>query len=75
MGSFRSKPDLQKHTESAKGLNLEYVSTHMCGWRMYMEDAHIALSPLTDKKNSLFAVFDGHGGAEASKFVERHFVQ
>lgn len=42
-----------------------------------MEDAHIALSPLTDKKNSLFAVFDGHGGilfvlssgAEASKFV------
>lgn len=48
-----------------------------------MEDAHIAQSPLTDKKNSLFAVFDGHGGnfiflnigAEVSKFVERHFVQ
>jgi serine/threonine protein phosphatase PrpC len=32
------------------------------GWRIYMEDAHIAISPLTDKKNSLFAVFDGHGG-------------
>jgi len=27
-----------------------------------MEDAHITTSPLTDKKNSLFAVFDGHGG-------------
>ena len=27
-----------------------------------MEDAHITKSPLTDKKNSLFAVFDGHGG-------------
>ena len=27
-----------------------------------MEDAHITQSPLTDKKNSLFAVFDGHGG-------------
>ena len=48
-----------------------------------MEDAHIALSPMTEKKNSLFAVFDGHGGnfvflnlgAEVSKFVERHFVQ
>jgi serine/threonine protein phosphatase PrpC len=27
-----------------------------------MEDAHIAQAELTDKKNSLFAVFDGHGG-------------
>ncbi len=33
------------------------------GWRIYMEDAHIAVSPLSDKKNSLFAVFDGHGGS------------
>lgn len=47
-----------------------------------MEDAHIAMSPLPGGKNSLFAVFDGHGGkiifyvgAEVSKFVERHFVQ
>ncbi len=48
-----------------------------------MEDAHITQSPITEKKNSLFAVFDGHGGnfifyisgAEVSKFVERHFVQ
>jgi serine/threonine protein phosphatase PrpC len=48
-----------------------------------MEDAHIAVSPLSDKKSSLFAVFDGHGGnsltknigAEVATFVERHFVQ
>lgn len=39
-----------------------------------MEDAHISQSPLKDKKNSLFAVFDGHGGAEVSTFVERHFI-
>jgi hypothetical protein len=32
------------------------------GWRIYMEDASLSVSPLTDKKNSLFAVFDGHGG-------------
>jgi hypothetical protein len=31
MGSFRSQPDLQKHTETNRGLGLEYVSTHMCG--------------------------------------------
>jgi serine/threonine protein phosphatase PrpC len=29
-----------------------------------MEDAHISMSPLSDKKSSLFAVFDGHGGNE-----------
>lgn len=27
-----------------------------------MEDAHISVSPLSDQKSSLFAVFDGHGG-------------
>ncbi len=27
-----------------------------------MEDAHLAISPLSDKTSSLFAVFDGHGG-------------
>ena len=27
-----------------------------------MEDAHISVSPLSDKKNSIFGVFDGHGG-------------
>lgn len=33
------------------------------GWRIYMEDAHIDTPSLTsDKKNSLFAIFDGHGG-------------
>lgn len=27
-----------------------------------MEDAHLAVSPLSDGKSSLFAIFDGHGG-------------
>ena len=27
-----------------------------------MEDSHLSVSPLSDNKNSLFAVFDGHGG-------------
>lgn len=47
-----------------------------------MEDAHIAVSPLSDKKSSLFAIFDGHGGklsnnlgAEVATFVEKHFVE
>ena len=36
MGSFRSQPDLQKHTDSAKGINLDYVSTHMCGTPLFI---------------------------------------
>lgn len=31
MGSFRSQPDLQKHTVYNRGVGLEYVSSHMCG--------------------------------------------
>lgn len=69
MGSFRSTPDTNKHTINKDGHGLSYAVSHMCGmklsylgWRNYMEDAHIAVSPLSDKKSSLFAVFDGHGG-------------
>ena len=32
------------------------------GWRIYMEDAHLSESPIPNSKNSLFGVFDGHGG-------------
>ncbi len=35
-----------------------------------MEDAHISISPLSDKKSSLFAVFDGHGGNPITKLKE-----
>jgi len=34
-----------------------------------MEDAHLTVSPLSDKKNSLFAIFDGHGGICGSSKV------
>jgi serine/threonine protein phosphatase PrpC len=27
-----------------------------------MEDAHLAVSPLSDGNNSFFGIFDGHGG-------------
>lgn len=28
-----------------------------------MEDAHLSVSPMSNPKNSLFGVFDGHGGS------------
>ena len=39
-----------------------------------MEDSHIAELDLGDG-NSLFAVFDGHGGPEVAKFVKFHFTK
>ena len=42
-----------------------WYNTADSGWRIYMEDAHIDAPALeSDKKNSLFAVFDGHGGTK-----------
>ena len=74
MGSFRSQPDLIKHTQTKAGLGgISYAVSHMCGtlfaysgWRIYMEDAHISYSPIGNSKNSLFGVFDGHGGTQLS---------
>jgi len=69
MGSFRSTPELTKHTSVGSSDKYTFAVSHMCGkttfiigWRIYMEDAHISLSPFSDKKLGLFAVFDGHGG-------------
>lgn len=39
-----------------------------------MEDSHIARTDLP-KGVQLFGVFDGHGGAEVARFVEKHFVE
>jgi len=44
----------------------------MQGWRINMEDAHISNEKLTNEC-ALFGVFDGHGGREVAKFVERHY--
>jgi serine/threonine protein phosphatase PrpC len=46
-----------------------------------MEDSHIATN-LSDLKNQIFGIFDGHGGtfqkdlgAEVSNFVAKYFVK
>lgn len=45
----------------------------MQGWRKSNEDAHITAVDFLPGF-SLFAVFDGHGGAEVAKYCANHFV-
>jgi serine/threonine protein phosphatase PrpC len=43
------------------------------GWRVKMEDSHIANDNLPNGV-SLFGVFDGHGGAEVALYVKQFFT-
>lgn len=47
----------------------------MQGWRNGMEDAHICQTEIDGEPISIFGVFDGHGGKEVAKYVEKYFVK
>ena len=74
MGIYRSTPLTDKNTETHKDDFITYAACGMqgkhfslnlfinCkGWRVSMEDSHIANLDLGGNKY-LFGVFDGHGG-------------
>ena len=72
MGQYRSQPDKVKKTELGESKRLNFAASGMCGWRNFMEDAHISKATFAGNM-SLFCVFDGHGGGEVARFTERHF--
>jgi len=58
-------PEPNKTKDSTEGEvdEFKFVATGMQGWRINMEDAHIAITKFgEDSKAALFGVFDGHGG-------------
>ncbi|KAH8584972.1 phosphatase 2C [Cryptosporidium sp. chipmunk genotype I] len=76
MGMFLTKPSTIKHSDQGGDFDrygVRFGVSGMQGWRVSMEDAHIAL-PKLDKhpELSLFGVFDGHGGSVISEWVSRH---
>mmetsp|Transcript_14233 Transcript_14233/g.26851 ORF Transcript_14233/g.26851 Transcript_14233/m.26851 type:complete len:306 (+) Transcript_14233:354-1271(+) len=73
MGVYRSSPLTEKDTTIGEDSRLIYAASDMQGWRMTMEDARI--TNLTVGTAAVFAVFDGHGGTEVSKFTARHFCE
>ena len=76
MGAYLDRPNTEKHSEAGSGAGLSYGLSSMQGWRRNMEDDHIAIPELgkapSGETLGLFAVFDGHGGAEVAKFASKH---
>lgn len=61
MGSFLDKPITEKHSISSENNGLKFAACEMQGWRVTMEDSHVAGETVANNM-SLVAVFDGHGG-------------
>ncbi|XP_063222627.1 protein phosphatase 1B isoform X1 [Bacillus rossius redtenbacheri] len=77
MGAFLDKPKTEKHNEHGCGNGLRYGVASMQGWRVEMEDAHCAVTGLSEELPdwSFFAVFDGHAGARVSAHCADHLLE
>ena len=74
MGDFLTKPITEKNAQDGKNDRFKYGGCSMQGWRKSNEDAHIHNLDLGDG-NSLFAIFDGHGGEQVAMFCERYIPE
>jgi protein phosphatase 2C family protein 2/3 len=75
MGQTLSSPATEKKSESGEDDRLLYAVSEMQGWRITMEDAHVAVLTLEDgtrENNAFFGVYDGHGGSTVAKFAGKH---
>lgn len=70
MGAYLSTPIRDKVSDDAETKLVKYGASSMQGWRVSQEDAHNCLPEFdTETKTSLFAVYDGHGGAEVAEYT------
>ncbi|CAF1625186.1 unnamed protein product, partial [Adineta ricciae] len=74
MGAYLSSPKCDKDTVEDSNDRLAYVASSMQGWRMSQEDAHNAILNFDDN-TSLFAVYDGHGGAEIAVYCSKYLPE
>ncbi|UJR13434.1 hypothetical protein I4U23_000448 [Adineta vaga] len=74
MGAYLSSPNCEKETIEGSNDRLTFVASSMQGWRMSQEDAHNAILNFDDN-TSLFAVYDGHGGAEIAVYCSRYLPE
>lgn len=77
MGGHLSEPITAMEAEGGEfnhDYGVSWSAGSMQGWRVNMEDAHIAL-PEFQKGIGLFGVFDGHGGAEVALYCRNHLPE
>ncbi|EER19496.1 protein phosphatase 2c, putative [Perkinsus marinus ATCC 50983] len=77
MGAYLSSPKTAKESSDGRGGFHSWGCSEVQGWRTEMEDAHVAISGLegTSGGVAMFGVYDGHGGCEVAKFVEKHLPE
>jgi len=76
MGNQLDSPKTEKDGETfISSTGLEAGSTGMQGWRLEMEDSHVAIDLPGFPNHQFFAVFDGHAGAGAAKYASKNMVQ
>ncbi|XP_045491019.1 probable protein phosphatase 2C 58 isoform X4 [Colias croceus] len=71
MGAYLSEPVTEKISSDESNGNLECGASSMQGWRVNQEDAHNTILDF-DLNTSLFAVYDGHGGAEVATYCSQN---
>lgn len=72
MGAYRSQPETTKTTDTEEKSFCKVGSSSMCGWRTSQEDSHVVH---LDENRTIFAVFDGHGGASVSAYAGEHLIR
>ncbi len=73
MGAYLSEPNTQKDSADGSSERISYGASSMQGWRVDQEDAHTSLLEFDARTHSsLFAVYDGHGGAEVAKYCAKY---
>ncbi|CAG9585322.1 unnamed protein product [Danaus chrysippus] len=71
MGAYLSQPVTEKISSDEVNEKLECGASSMQGWRVNQEDAHNTILDF-DENTSLFAVYDGHGGAEVATYCSQN---
>ncbi|KFD63289.1 hypothetical protein M514_10834 [Trichuris suis] len=76
MGTYLDKPRVEKANESGNGAGVRYGVATMQGWRIEMEDAHVARTNLESPWSywSFFAVFDGHAGSRVARYAAANLL-
>ncbi len=72
---YLDKPNKEIVFDEGESDKMKFAAGSMQGWRINMEDSHIASLKFNEELNQqLFGVFDGHGGKEVAQFTEHHYI-